>query len=171
MPEEYENGTPECDAEPIGNDEITDAVSEGEALNSPEDTEPLSDDDGGAESSDTAFDADGAESCSEFEALAAVDLAELKSEFPELRRLSHIAELENGSRYAALRELGLTPREAYLATSRGVPDGRAHLSPAMPKPAGVPERAMSSRLFREARELFSDMSDGEIRALYKRVTE
>ncbi len=98
------------------------------------------------------------------------DVLALSEEFPELSELRDICELENPMRYAALRDLGLTPAEAYLASARGRRgfDNRSHLRSSPMITAGgsgyVPERDMEM-----ARELFSELSDAEIRKLYKRV--
>ena len=46
------------------------------------------------------------------------DIRQLHEEFTELRGKRSITELENPIRYAALRDMGLSPAEAYLATSR-----------------------------------------------------
>ena len=114
---------------------------------------------------------DNEEPLQDYGALAERDLNELKREFPELRSLEHVSGLDNPLRYAALRDLGLTPREAYLATAkRPRPDSRAHLSAAMPRGAGSPGGGMTSRQLAEARELFSDLGESEIRSLYKKVT-
>ena len=104
--------------------------------------------------------------------IAANDLAELKRTFPELREVNDITELNNPMRYAALRDLGLSAEEAYLATNRqrSSYDNRAHLTPSVPGGASV-VREMSRNDYDMAREIFSDMSDAEIRKLYRRVTK
>ena len=109
----------------------------------------------------------------DFEKIANADLAALKHEFSELSELESIGELENAARYGALRDLGLTPREAYLATAPRRPrtDNRAHLTSAVPAKAGSPDVGISARELSNARELFSGLSDSEIRSLYKRVTK
>lgn len=99
------------------------------------------------------------------------DTEALKARFPELSKISDVSELDNPLRYAALRDLGLTPEEAYLATrKRRIADNRSHLypSPSVAKSEGgtIPESEM-----RSARELFSEMSDAEIRRLYRKVTK
>ena len=101
------------------------------------------------------------------------DIRELSDTFSELKELKSIAELENPLRYAALRDLGLTPIEAYLATSvrRLKKDNRHHLSSNVPRGAEIPYGAMSERELDAAREIFSDMSDREIRKLYRKVTK
>ena len=79
----------------------------------------------------------------------------------------------NRARYAELRELGLTAREAFLATSesRAVSkDNRAHLGSSVPRGASRPNMGISARELKEARELFSGASEADILRLYKRVT-
>lgn len=113
------------------------------------------------------------ESATDYEELVMRDLEELKAEFPELSELTHVAELENPMRYAALRDLGLSAAEAYLASTRKrtVRDSRAHLSSATPRGAAIPAHSyMSPKELAKARELFSDMSDAEIQRLYRKVT-
>ena len=53
-----------------------------------------------------------------YEEIIAEDIKLLKAEFPELYAMEDITELENPLRYAALRDLGLSAQEAYLATTR-----------------------------------------------------
>ena len=107
-----------------------------------------------------------------YERLMADDLQALKGEFPELSSIDSITELENPLRYAALRDLGLSPAEAYLATAkRAKRDNRSHLTTAYGKSATPPGGIMSQRELREAREVLGDLSDLEIRSLYKRVKE
>ena len=98
------------------------------------------------------------------------DISELKGEFDELSQIRSIGDLPNPTRYAALRDLGLTPREAYLATCRPKSDGRAHLTSSVPRAAMPPMDRMSKEALMEAREIFSDMDDTEIQRLYKKVT-
>ena len=99
------------------------------------------------------------------------DTAELRREFPELSGLRDITELHNPMRYASLRDLGLTPAEAYLATRKRVRqrDNRQHLSAAVARATAAPGSAMTRREMAVARELFSGMSDADIQSLYKRV--
>ena len=61
--------------------------------------------------------------------------------------------------------------EVAEATLQGdEPSSTAHLSSSMPKIASAPKGAMTKSQLREARELFPDLSDGEIHRLYKKVT-
>lgn len=108
----------------------------------------------------------------DYSALARADLAELRAGFPELAELTDVSALKNPTRYGALRDLGLTPTEAYLASCgiRRAPDTRAHLTSAVPAGARVATE-MSRRDYALAKELFSDMTDSDIRRLYRRVTK
>ncbi len=107
-----------------------------------------------------------------FDSLMAEDLRALKAEFPALHKLGSITELDNPKRYAQLRDLGLSPSEAYRAsTARGIsPDTRAHLTSAAPKFASTPRGMMSDAELSAARDIFDGMSDSEIKRLHKRVT-
>ena len=104
--------------------------------------------------------------------ILAKDVEDLKLEFPELHELSDISELDNPTRYAALRDLGLTPREAYLATSSAQKqDNRSHLRPTPAVNTRRPASSMTMREWQIARSLFENLSDGEIEKLYRKVTK
>lgn len=115
------------------------------------------------------------ESAIDYEALAREDLEVLRGEFSDLEGISSLAELDNPVRYGELRDLGLSPREAYLATAmpkreKARPyDNRSHLRSSVPKSHGGRVDTMSVGELREARELFEGMSDAEIVRLYKKV--
>ena len=98
------------------------------------------------------------------------DLEELIAEFPELSDLRDASELSDPIRYGKLRDLGLSPKEAYLATAgrKRIIDTRAHLSGAKPKPLNTPS-SISAYAVRCVRELFDGISDEEIISLYRRV--
>lgn len=114
---------------------------------------------------------DGDEGGVDYEALIASDIAALKAEFPELKGITDITELNNPMRYAALRDLGLTPTEAYMATAkRRTQDTRAHLKSAHGKGAAVSAGMMSQLELATARELFPGKNDAELQRLYKRVS-
>ena len=108
----------------------------------------------------------------DYEAVMAEDLATLKRQFPELRALTDISRLRNPLRYAALRDLGLSAEEAYMAACapRHHRDSRAHLTSAVPKSSAKGAASMTHGELAVARELFSDMSDAELNSLYRRVT-
>lgn len=108
----------------------------------------------------------------DYERIAAEDLSVLKAQFPALAALSSLVALPNPSRYAELRELGLSPAEAYLATgsiARKKSDNRAHLRSAVPRMGAVSATALTAEEMAEARRLFSDLSDAQIHRLYKKV--
>lgn len=109
----------------------------------------------------------------DYEQIARSDLLALKCEFPELMPLRDLTELADPLRYGALRDLGLTPREAYLATAapvRRATDNRAHLqSTRLRSVVGETDTPIPANDLRAARELFSDLSDAQIRKLYKKV--
>lgn len=98
------------------------------------------------------------------------ELVALSEEHPEV---VEAVSAPNKERYAQLRALGLSPKEAYLASSlpRRARDGRSHLTDSMPRSVRSPEGAMTRREMRAARELFSDLCDAEIQRLYKKVTK
>ena len=102
------------------------------------------------------------------------DLDTLAEEFPELSGCESISEIDGALRYGELRELGLSPREAYLATrpvSVKARSARAHLTPAAPSARRSLASAMPHRELKLARELFAGLSDSEIEALYRRVNQ
>ena len=100
------------------------------------------------------------------------DLAELKSEFPELAGVSSLTEVDGVTRYGALRDLGLTPAEAYKATrtTRVRQNTRSHLSSAVPRMAASPRDCISREELRTMRGIFGDLSDAELNKLYKKVS-
>ena len=110
----------------------------------------------------------------DYEAIIESDLRELREKFPELSGLNDITELENPVRYGALRDLGLSPEEAYRATTPTKPfqriDNRSHLRSSAARSSAVKSSAMSYRELEVAREIFSGVPDSEIQRLYKKVT-
>ncbi len=109
----------------------------------------------------------------DYVALEAADMEALKKEFPELADLCSLTELEHPARYGTLRELGLSPKEAYLATEHRRAkdiDNRSHLRSTIPHAVGGSGECISASELAAARELFLGLSDHEIRKLYKKVT-
>ena len=106
------------------------------------------------------------------EGLLSEELSELKNAFPELSSAKDITEIKNPLRYAALRDLGLTPTEAYLAARGPVSraNNRAHLSASVPRVTGRGASMPREELAR-AREIFYGMSDSEIQRLWQKVTK
>ena len=78
----------------------------------------------------------------------------------------------NTERYLELKALGLTSEEAFAATAkkRISQDSRAHLSSSIGRSGVGSSRRIPEQELRSAREIFSGISDAEIRRLYKRVT-
>ena len=98
------------------------------------------------------------------------DLDALLADVPELREA--VSGAINEKRFLELRRLGLSVREAYLATS--VPkgkDNRAHIISEVPSGARSPEIGMSSFEMETARNLFDGLSEQEIKRLYAQVTK
>ena len=120
---------------------------------------------------DSAPSDDPTDDAPDYDELIRRDLEALRGEFRELAQLRDITELNNPMRYAALRDLGLSPAEAYMATRKRAPkkDNRSHLVSAVARAAASPIGGMSRRELEEARNLFSGLSDSEIQGLYKRV--
>ena len=128
------------------------------------------------ETKDTAAegtDTDETAAAPDYASLAREDMRELISLFPHLRGKESVLELENPLRYAALRDLGLTPKEAYLATGSYHPryDNRSHLRSAVPRAAAASDDMLDSRGLEACRELFAGLSDREIQRLYKKVSK
>lgn len=108
----------------------------------------------------------------DYGALMESDVAELREEFPELNGIKNITQLNNPLRYAALRDLGLSPAEAYLATARRHKgDTRSHLKSAHGRNAARSTSGMSYVELTMARDLFPGKNDAELERLYKRVTK
>ena len=111
------------------------------------------------------------ESTVDYEALEAEDVRAIRSLFPEYKTISSVTELDDPLRYAALRDLGLSVKEAFLATQKRLSryDNRSHLKSSVPRGAKSDGISMSAEALKEARELFSGLSDTEIQSLYKTV--
>ena len=106
----------------------------------------------------------------DYAALMENDIAELKAQFPELVGISDVTDLNNPLRYAALRDMGLSPAEAYLATAKRVNrDTRSHLKSAHGRTAAASEITMSPFELATARELFPGKNDAELQRLYRKV--
>ncbi len=96
------------------------------------------------------------------------DIEELRANCPEL-----IGSVKNTNpeRYSELRALGLSPKEAYLATGehKKPHDTRGHLGDSVPRAAKAPASKISRRELEIARSLFDGMSDEQIIKLYNKV--
>lgn len=100
------------------------------------------------------------------------DLEQIRKQFPNLYGINDISDLKNPLRFGALRDLGLTVQEAFLASggAKFVYDNRTHLTASVPKRAssGI---EMSRKEYEVVKDLFSDLSDAEIKKLYQRATK
>jgi hypothetical protein len=112
-------------------------------------------------------------SATDYEALMRSDLTELQRLFPHLLDKRSITELDDPLRYAKLRDLGLSPKEAYLASAKieSVYDNRSHIIPSYSRAAGSSSSSLSGDELEKARFIFSELSDREIQKLYKKVTQ
>ena len=108
----------------------------------------------------------------DYAALAVSDLAEIKSLCREFAAVEQLSDLPFARRFAELRDLGLSVKEALGASLplRESGGGKAHLKSAVPRPAYLPENSLSHEDMRKAKELFYGLSEKEINALYRRVT-
>lgn len=108
----------------------------------------------------------------DYEALVTADMDELSKEFSGGEPIK-ISDLKNPVRYGALRDLGLTPKEAYLASGGKLErfDNRSHLASSVPRNVTNKFSEIPRAHLDMARDIFSELSDGEIRALYRKVTQ
>ena len=109
----------------------------------------------------------------DYAALAASDLAEIKRLSRDFAEVEHLSELPFARRFAELRDLGLSVKEALAAVTplrEGV-SGKSHLRSAVPRPSYIPEDSLSHEEMRKAKDLFYGLSEKEINALYRRVKQ
>ncbi len=138
--------------------------------------EEVSAEEAAAEEEATAEEAGESEAYGEdaYAALAAADLAALRASAPSLALPGDLRELSDPGRYGALREAGLSPLEAYLATEgqrllARQKDSRAHLAPSVTRTAARGGGRIATGDLLAARDLFPSLSDGEIEALWRRA--
>lgn len=118
---------------------------------------------------------EGTDALPDYAATAAEDLVILRREVSELSELSSLSALPDPARYGELRELGLTPTEAFFATAgrgrseRRTQESRAHLASSVGRAASTAGARLSAAELLEARDLFPSLSDREIEALYRRA--
>ena len=103
--------------------------------------------------------------------MAEEDLAIIREKIPAMKHLASLTDLAQFERFATLREAGLSAEEAFWATCHSmvhaIPyDNRSHLRSASPRGASGAPHAMTADEMSAARDLFSDLSDAEIRSLY-----
>ena len=104
--------------------------------------------------------------------LAAEDLAEIKRLDPSYAPAAHLGDLPFARRFAELRDLGLSVKEALAAAAPRFTraDTKGHLRAVAPRGAKAPDGVLDRDSMKEAKLLFGNLSDAEINALYRRVT-
>ncbi len=109
----------------------------------------------------------------DYAAVLGADIEELKATFPELGGMKNIDELADPVRFGALRDLGLTATEAYLASGgkKRTYDNRTHLVSSVPGGARSAADGISRADLDMARDIFGSMSESEIQRLYRKVTK
>ena len=112
---------------------------------------------------------------------AAADLLEVQAAYPETKKYASIRDIPNFEEFGRMRDLGLSPKQAYAAAN---PDGtrqaaadatkrqslentKNHLKPTVSKSAKDTSVRMPRATLLEWRELFPGYSDKEIAELYK----
>lgn len=107
----------------------------------------------------------------DFEAMAAKDLLAIKALAPEFREVEHLCELPFAQRFAELRELGLSVREALYATmpTHSRESGKSHLRGTVPRGKSSLFDSLSVSEMKQAKDLFYGLSEAEINSLYRRV--
>ena len=111
----------------------------------------------------------------DYEQRARQDLEEIQTLYPSLSYMTHLSDLKNAARFATLRDMGLTVEEAFLASNAkmigSLPhyDNRSHLKSSVPRGSFDGSSQMSRSEMEEAKALFGNLSDREIRDLFKRA--
>lgn len=120
-----------------------------------------------------------------FEAKMAADLAEVHAAYPSTRGYTSVKQLPNFSEFARLRDLGVSPKQAYIAANpdtvtaaaaesarqRSMNDGKGHLKPAVRKSSKDTSLVISKKDMAMYRDTFPELSDREIMALYKQANK
>lgn len=174
--------------------EDEDTESEAEDAEDAEDGVAAEDAESGAEADDAGEDGDndppegeqqageGEEDAPDANALkAAADVADINKAFPGLG-IKTLAGLKNLKRYGELRDMGISPVEAFCATNAemlqksaeqigaGKATGKAHLQSVAKKTGARAASQMTNAERRAAREMFDEMSDADLEKLYARAT-
>ncbi len=119
----------------------------------------------------------------EFEKKKRADLSEVQALYPETKQYGDIEDIPNFRRFAELRDMGLSPKEAYIAANPdaaresvaaavkqgALNDTKKHLRSSVPKGAKDGSVRMSPGELAEWKELFPGKSDKEIVALYRQT--
>ena len=108
------------------------------------------------------------------------DLEAIHAAFPETRQYKSILDIPNIRRFGEMRDMGLSPKEAYSAANpdlvrssaaqaaKKTSSGKDHLRSVTGRSvASKGETVISGREMRSLRDLFPGMTDAQIRKLYK----
>ena len=108
----------------------------------------------------------------DYAAQAASDLKEIQALSPEFSGAKHLSDLPFARRFAELRDLGLSVKEALFATLPSLPtqSGKEHLRSSVPRSKSAPDGVLPPDEMRAAKDLFYGLSEKEINSLYKRVS-
>lgn len=115
--------------------------------------------------------------------MVAKDLNELHSLFPETKGIDKFENVPNVKRYAELRDLGLSVSEAYNAANpnarrdaiassvrqQSINASKSHLKSNVPIAAKDTSVKITRSEMQQMRDLFPDMSDKDLVALYKKT--
>lgn len=122
-----------------------------------------------------------------FEELAASDLSELKKSFPDLLKNNHIADCFDSFadfvQFGKLRDSGIATKTAYLAVNgdkvrtkqaaaaqqKAASGGKEHLKSTVTKKATGDNIVIPKEELRQFRDMFPNLSEKELRALYKQT--
>ena len=118
-----------------------------------------------------------------FEKKMREDLAEIHAAYPETRNLDSVTKFPNFREFGKLRDLGLSPKQAYIASHsdavmasvasstkrQSLNETKNHLKPAVSKSSKDHSLTLTRRELAEYRELFPDLNDREIAALYRQA--
>jgi hypothetical protein len=120
-----------------------------------------------------------------FEEKIRADLSAIHQAYPETKQYKSVFEFPNFAKFSEYRDLGLSPDEAYIAThpksvinsaagaaaqrARNLNNTKQHLRSNVPVGAKDNSITISKKEISEYRDLFPNMSDKEIVALYKQT--
>lgn len=113
----------------------------------------------------------------------AEDLAILHAEFPETKDITKLEQIPNARRFAELRDIGVSAREAYVAANidahrdriaksvrqQSINATKSHLVSNVPIASKDTSVKISRSDMEQLRDLFPNKSDKEIIALYKKT--
>lgn len=120
-----------------------------------------------------------------YEELKKADLAAIQAVYPEAKQYDDVERFPNFKRFGELRDKGLTPIEAYVAThpekvgesaaaaakQRSLNGTKQHLRSAVPRRSSDNSIKMSRSTLEYWRGIFPEKSDKEIAALYKQTAK